>query len=206
MARPKSALRKALEEKAAAHAAAAEAAQASASAGNATTASTSNSEWGTSPTSPDNSNTNVSTPATTISTTSNQPQQKPKSFIASELERLSLPGITACNNRDFDFLSPEASEAKAHVAPDFEAIWDGYPRPLTFEENILGTKKLMEDDPNYRLEVVGVSSEVDEERGVGSVWMEILVRWTEVEMRGFSELLWRRDGESSGMCCRGVWF
>ncbi|KAF2164088.1 hypothetical protein M409DRAFT_25435 [Zasmidium cellare ATCC 36951] len=203
MARPKSALRKALEEKAAAHAAAAEAAAAAAAAGSTTSAS--NSEWEQTPTpaaTPDTSNTSVSTPATTYSTPSSTLPNKPKSPIASELERLSLPGITACNTRDWTFSSPAAREAKAHVAPDFEALWDGYPRPLTFEENIAGTRELMEKDPNYFMEVVGVSSEVDEERGEGSVWLEIAVRWTDVEMRGFSELLWRRDEVGKWWCFR----
>ena len=94
------------------------------------------------------------TPAATPDTTCTSPPtqaSKPSStsYIAAELERLSRPGITACNARDWGFTSPAAAEAKQHVAPDYEAYWDGYQRPLTFEENIEGSRQLVEQDPNY---------------------------------------------------------
>lgn len=209
MARPKSALRKALEEKAAAHQAAAAAAEAGAEtqqagagasnhhenqATSSSSGSGTNSDW--SQVQSPSDNTTATTPSTfsTADLITTSPLHV-KTPLALELERLSLPGITACNDRDWAFTSPAAAEAKAHLAPDFIAYFDGYPRPLTFEENVQGTRDLMEKDPGYVIEVVGVDSDVDEERGEGKVYLEIENRFTGWGMRGFSELRWRRDGK-----------
>lgn len=74
-----------------------------------------------------------------------------------EIERLCKILVTAINDRDFDYQSPEARLFRTqHVSPDFEGKLDSRPWSISFEEQNDTWRQLTIDYPDIHWEVEGV--------------------------------------------------
>lgn len=141
----------------------------------------------------------------TTTSPSRPPPQTPESDLqlAAELEWLSIAGIIAVNDRDWDLQSPHMQKSLEHLAPDFEAQHDNFPARLSFAENMASSRFLAEQDPSFHLEIVNISTNIQESRTLASVWLEMDVTGINpgVTMKGFSELKWRLSGEDGKWYC-----
>jgi hypothetical protein len=134
------------------------------------------------------------------------PSAKPNqnTSLASHLESLSTAGIHAVNARDWTYTNPLMRESLLHLAPDFEAQHDNFPAKLSFQENMDSSRFLAEQNQNFHLEILSVSTNVSESGTAASVWIEMCVEGIGgegVRMRGFSELKWRFCGEDGRWYC-----
>lgn len=122
--------------------------------------------------------------------------------LAAELEWLSIAGIIAVNDRDWDLTSPHMQKSLEHLAPDFEAQHDNFPARLSFEENMASSRHLAEQDPSFHLEIVHISTNF-QSKSSASVWLEMNVTGVSpgVTMKGFSELKWRLSSEDGKWYC-----
>lgn len=123
--------------------------------------------------------------------------------LAAELEWLSIAGIIAVNDRDWDCQSPQMKKSLEHLAPDFEAQHDNFPARLSFAENMASSRYLAEQDPSFHLEVVHISTNIQDSRTLASVWIEMNVTGISpgVVVKGFSELRWRLSGDDGKWYC-----
>lgn len=84
-----------------------------------------------------------------------KPQQ---SDSAKELERLSRSVILSINNRSY-------VATKKLVAPTYRGDIDELPKNETYEETEEDFKAIAQANPEYQIDVVNVSADVDEESG-----------------------------------------
>lgn len=107
------------------------------------------------------------------------------------------------NARDWDLKSPHMQKSLKHLAPDFEAQHDNFPAKLSFQENMDSSRYLAEQNPDFHLDIVHISTNIQESRTLASVWLEMNVSGISpgVVMKGFSELKWRLSGEDGKWYC-----
>ncbi|EME40311.1 hypothetical protein DOTSEDRAFT_82913 [Dothistroma septosporum NZE10] len=133
----------------------------------------------------------------TNSTTTTSPAATPKSqanhaAIAEYLESVCVGGVTACNDRDFNYENGELYKA---VSPTFKAHFENFGHSLTLNEHGHLLRQTIEQYPAYHVEVNSVSSEVDEAKGIAIVYMETEVTGAppEVKTSLINEFKWRRE-------------
>lgn len=123
----------------------------------------------------------------------------PKETTSAQIERLSTTWVNTLNNRDFSFTSPEAQDLIAHLAPDFRARIDtdpSNPFHLSLDEQIVKWRERAEQHPDVYFKIVLISSDVDEAKGVASVYLNMEVSGIgEVMLSAMNELRWRREDE-----------
>ncbi|EME79126.1 uncharacterized protein MYCFIDRAFT_212137 [Pseudocercospora fijiensis CIRAD86] len=113
--------------------------------------------------------------------------------LKSFLERTSPIGLHIINNRDFSTSNTHPS--LCHLHPSHEIHFDNYPSPLTWDEYMNISEKLVQENSKYRLELKGIDSDIDEVSGRATVHMEIEIfglSGTE-RMAGVSSVEWERD-------------
>ncbi|WPB05629.1 uncharacterized protein RHO25_010282 [Cercospora beticola] len=93
----------------------------------------------------------------------------PGQSVAQYLESICVSGVLAINDRDFDY---ENNDLHKCVAPSFRAHFENFPHPLTLLEHSTLLRQTIEAFPAYHAEVKNINSEVKEERGEATVYME----------------------------------
>lgn len=93
----------------------------------------------------------------------------PGQSVAQYLESICVSGALAINDRDFDY---ENNDLYKCVSPNFRAHFENFPHPLTLLEHSSILRQTIEAFPAYHVEVKNVNSEVKEERGEATVYME----------------------------------
>ena len=125
--------------------------------------------------------------------------QKP-SATAAELERLSSAIPAAINDRDFSFTSPLARDLLHHLSPDFRSDLDTQASHLNWSEQVLAWQERAEEFPDVRFETEEVTSNVDEESGMGSVFMQMTVTGIgDVQLQAVNELRFERHVDGRWM-------
>ncbi|KAF2166288.1 hypothetical protein M409DRAFT_66754 [Zasmidium cellare ATCC 36951] len=121
------------------------------------------------------------------------PCQPSKEDTASYLERVSVGGVLAVNDRDYDYSNGELYKA---VSSSFRAHFENFPHPLTLAEHSAILHQTIERFPDYHVEVQSVSPEVDKRNGTAIVYMETEVTGAPpgTRMALMNEFRWRRDG------------
>ncbi|KXT03741.1 hypothetical protein AC578_747 [Pseudocercospora eumusae] len=131
----------------------------------------------------------VSTPATEVSPSGTP---APGQSTSSYLESICVGGVKATNDRDLDFQNGGLYKT---VAPNFRAHFENFPHPLTLAEHSAIVRQTIERFPEYHVEVESVSSDVDEDAGVATVFMETEVTGAPLGTRTFlmNEFKFRRE-------------
>ena len=106
------------------------------------------------------------TPATTAHT---EGTPAPGQSVPQYLESICVNGALAINDRDFDY---ENNDLYKCVSPNFRAHFENFPHPLTLLEHSNILRQTIEAFPGYHVEVQSVSSDVKEEKGEATVYME----------------------------------
>lgn len=124
------------------------------------------------------------------------------------LEQLSKALIEIFCNRDF------SNPLMAHAAPNFQA-WLDYngSQVRSLEEHIAFHKWMCRTNPGYEYDVLAVLADVDEDKGLASVWATLRVTGhpVKIQRESVTRLWWRRK-EGRWKCykqfgLRGVaWF
>ncbi|KXT15522.1 hypothetical protein AC579_3389 [Pseudocercospora musae] len=143
--------------------------------------------------SPPSEHSTVSTPATEVSTGG---IPAPGQSTSSYLESICVGGVKATNDRDLDFQNGGLYKT---VAPNFRAHFENFPHPLSLVEHSAIVRQTIEQFPDYHVEVESVSSDVDEDAGIATVFMETEVTGAPVGTRTFlmNEFKFRKE--------KGVW-
>lgn len=107
-----------------------------------------------------------------------------------------MGGVTACNDRDFNYENGELYKA---VSPTFKAHFENFGHSLTLAQHAHLLRQTIEQYPEYHVEVKNVSLDVDEAKGIAIVYMETEVTGAppEVKTSLMNEFKWRRQ--------QGVW-
>lgn len=115
---------------------------------------------------------------------------------ATHLESICVGSVLAVNARDLDYTKNDLFKSASST---FKAHFDNFPHPLTMAEHSTILRSMIEQFPKYHVEVKSVSSEVDEETGIATVFMETEVTGApdDIRTRSMNEYRWRRD--------RGTW-
>ncbi|EMC96954.1 hypothetical protein BAUCODRAFT_147147 [Baudoinia panamericana UAMH 10762] len=121
---------------------------------------------------------------------------KQKESTAELLERLSSAIGVVINEHDFDFTSDSAKELIAHIAPDMKSQLDTCAQDanhLTWEEQVSQWRQRAKYTPDVRFHLDQIASDVNEDTGRATVFMEMTVHGIEnVTLQAMNDLKWRR--------------
>lgn len=133
--------------------------------------------------------------------TPDTPSTRRDESTASYLERLSSTVVTAINDRDFNFTSPEAQTFLSHVSPHWRGEIDTFAQKrevASFDQQRAMWKQRADENPNVHFEIVHLWSYVNEEVGLANVYMNMEVTGVGgegVTLHAMNELKWKRfDG------------
>lgn len=117
--------------------------------------------------------------------------------VPADLERMSAAAVIAMSQRDWTFSqTPEAQDLLAHVAPDWIAMFDNYPNPLRFSEQVAAHQKFMDENPTAYYIVQSISTVFSASGNEASVFLEIDIKnLNGITIAGQSEFRWRREGK-----------
>lgn len=125
----------------------------------------------------------------------NEEQEAAKSAAAAaELERLSLQGIAAVNNRDWNYQAPQAREFLNHIASDFRLLSPDS-SILDWEQAVRQWREKVSVWPDMQVVVSHVSSDVRLGEGRASVHIQsnVVGAGERVSFAWLSQRLWRRE-------------
>ena len=128
--------------------------------------------------------------------TDKQDDHSPGKSLKATLEELSVGNIKIINDRDWDLTSPEAKVLKEHVSPHFRTWVHNLSKPMTisFEDATAWIQKVVEEYPDYREEILDVTSDIDEKRGCATVIMHVRIDGHEqTSVEAIREARWERD-------------
>jgi hypothetical protein len=124
------------------------------------------------------------------------PTRKTPETTVEMLERLSITGANALNDRDHDFTGSAATrELRSRMAASWRGQIDTYAhaREVTFAEQSAMWAQRRAQYPDVHFEVVAISTEVDERRGEALVFMDMEVSGLATfNLQAMSELTWKK--------------
>jgi hypothetical protein len=112
--------------------------------------------------------------------------------VASMLKEYCIASAKAFNDRDIELRENGLYKL---VTPDFRARFWNSPEGLALPEHGKRMRKVIEEFPDYQVEVISVSPKVFEEEGTAVVYAEYFVTGAPpgVEARLINEFKWRKE-------------
>jgi hypothetical protein len=116
------------------------------------------------------------------------------------LERLSAAFCYIINEKDFTLSSSVSKELMEHISPDFRAQMDTVTagsESITFDQQMAFWRQRAEEQPDVSFMPVHTSTELNEETGRATVYLNMEVRGIDnVKLEAINQLKWRRQGET----------
>ncbi|KAF2167745.1 hypothetical protein M409DRAFT_21896 [Zasmidium cellare ATCC 36951] len=123
-----------------------------------------------------------------------KPNPTPK-HTAHELQRIASNSMHVLNIRDFSHQTPLGLEILSHISSSFSGKVDNIPHPLNWKQLNDVWRAWYEADERLEFNMRNCSAYVNEEEGLANVYMDMdVVGVSNVELKGFSELCWRKEG------------
>ncbi|CZT14391.1 uncharacterized protein RCC_00368 [Ramularia collo-cygni] len=122
---------------------------------------------------------------------------------AAELERLSIQGIAAVNDADWQYnKTREAKESREHISEDFRLVSPDN-KLLNWDQAVTQWREKYERWPGMYVVVTHISSDVQLGRGKASVHVQsnVVGAGTSVTFTWLSQRLWRIDAKSGKWMC-----
>ena len=113
--------------------------------------------------------------------------------LESRLKRLSSYFPLLINTKDFSLQSPEVRELASHISADWTATMDTQPDRTPWKEQLVRWEARSNEMPNVRFDVKNMEIDLNNKRGVATVWVEMEVTGMgDVVLGAMNEVMWRR--------------
>lgn len=121
---------------------------------------------------------------------------------AQELERLSILGIAAMNQRDWDYTSREGREFLGHIDENCCVRFDSHPQGISWLEANRTLRAVIEQSSDYHIDITHLSSDIRAQEGRATVHVQSAVTGVaEVKLVIFTEMLWKRHRYNGKWVC-----